>query len=110
MRKSETWIDSQWRPTMGWVYIAICVFDFMAAPILWSILQATVHGTVTSQWDPITLKGAGLFHLAMGTILGVTSYGRTREKMASMTAGFGVDNQIIEQTNTTEIESQNNNK
>jgi hypothetical protein len=30
----------------------------------------------------LTLQGAGLFHMAMGAILGIAVYGRTQEKMA----------------------------
>jgi hypothetical protein len=77
----ENWINSKWRPMMGWLYMATCAFDFIVAPILWSLLQANEHGTVTSQWDPLTLKGAGLFHIAMGAVLGITAYGRTQEKI-----------------------------
>jgi hypothetical protein len=36
---------------------------------------------VTQQWDPITLGGAGLFHVAMGAVLGIAAYGRTKEKL-----------------------------
>ena len=76
------WINKKWRPMMGWVYMGTCTFDFVIAPILWSVLQATYHGTVTSQWMPLTLQGAGLYHVAMGAVLGLTAYGRTREKIA----------------------------
>jgi hypothetical protein len=54
----------------------------MLFPVLWSILQALGnHGHVESQWNPITLQGAGLFHLAMGAVLGIAAYGRTQEKL-----------------------------
>jgi hypothetical protein len=76
------WVNKKWRPMMGWVYMGTCTFDFVIAPILWSILQATYHGTVTSQWMPLTLQGAGLYHVAMGAVLGLTAYGRTKEKIA----------------------------
>jgi hypothetical protein len=33
------------------------------------------------QWQPITLQGAGLFHISMGAILGIAVYGRTQEKL-----------------------------
>ena len=100
-QKSD-WIDTKWRPVMGWVYIGICSFDFLIAPILWSILQATYNGSVTTQWDPITLRGAGLFHLAMGAVLGITSYGRTREKMANINDSYNMrEEQVLE--NSTEI-------
>lgn len=84
MPKQETDFNRKWRPAVAWTYMVICLFDFLAAPILWSLLQTLYHGSVTIQWDPITLRGAGLFHLSMGAVLGVTAYGRTQEKVAAM--------------------------
>ena len=83
----EDWMNSKWRPMMGWMYMSICMFDFLVAPILWSLLQALNHGTVTSQWQPLTLQGAGLFHLAMGAVLGIAVYGRTQEKLNGIAGG-----------------------
>lgn len=80
--KKEDWLNSKWRPMMGWMYMAVCTCDFMLFPIAWSLLQALNHGQVTSQWQPITLQGAGLFHIAMGAILGISAYGRTQEKIS----------------------------
>lgn len=78
----ESWMNRKWRPAMGWTYMAICILDFAIFPILWSILQAYYDGTVSSQWDPLTLKGAGLFHMAMGAILGIAAWTRGQEKVA----------------------------
>jgi hypothetical protein len=39
------------------------------------------HGQINSQWQPLTLQGAGLFHIAMGAVLGIAAYGRTQEKL-----------------------------
>jgi hypothetical protein len=61
--------------------------DFVVFPVLWSLHQAMSHGNVASQWTPITLQGAGLFHIAMGAILGIAAYGRTQEKMAGANNG-----------------------
>jgi hypothetical protein len=83
----KDWMNSNWRPAMGWMYMIVCMFDFVVFPILWSLLQAFVHGQVTSQWQPLTLQGAGLFHMAMGAVMGVAAYGRTREKIAGMNDG-----------------------
>lgn len=80
----ETWFTKRWRPAMAWSYMVICLFDFIVAPILWSILQASYKGNVTEAWTPLTLQGAGLFHLAMGAILGVTAWSRGQEKMGMM--------------------------
>jgi len=76
------WVNNKWRPMMGWMYMLVCTMDFVVFTILWSLLQALFHGTVTSQWQPVTLQGAGLFHMAMGAVLGVAAYGRTKEKVA----------------------------
>jgi len=80
----EHWLHSKWRPAMGWMYFGVCIFDFVLAPILWSLLQAIYKGQVTSQWQPLTMQGAGLFHISMGAIIGISAYGRTQEKMAGM--------------------------
>ena len=67
---------------MGWTYMATCIFDFVLAPILWSVVQALGNGgKVELQWMPLTLQGAGLYHVAMGAVLGVAAYGRTKEKI-----------------------------
>lgn len=80
-KKKEDWMNSKWRPTMGWMYMVVCITDFVIFPVLWSIAQAIHGGNVQSQWNPITLQGAGLFHMAMGAILGIAVYGRTKEKL-----------------------------
>jgi hypothetical protein len=80
-QKKEDWMNSKWRPMMGWMYMAVCMADFILFPILWSIIQVHGGGEVKMQWQPITLQGAGLFHIAMGAVLGIAAYGRTQEKM-----------------------------
>jgi hypothetical protein len=80
-KKKEDWMNSKWRPAMGWLYLVVCSADFVVFPILWSVLQGMFHGTINSQWQPLTLQGAGLFHIAMGAIIGVAAWGRTQEKL-----------------------------
>ena len=80
-KKKEDWMNAKWRPMMGWMYMVVCIADFVIFPILWSLIQVHGDGKVESQWMPITLQGAGLFHIAMGAILGIAAYGRTQEKM-----------------------------
>jgi hypothetical protein len=80
----EDWINRKWRPTTAWVYLTICVFDFIVFPILWSILQAYKEGMVNEAWVPLTLQGAGFFHVAMGAILGIAAWSRGREKIAGV--------------------------
>jgi hypothetical protein len=85
-QKKEDWMNAKWRPMMGWTYMITCVADFILFPILWSILQAALKQPVTA-WQPITLQGAGLYHLAMGAIIGVAAFGRTQEKLAGANNG-----------------------
>lgn len=80
-------MNNKWRPMMGWSYMLTCIADFVVFPILWSLLQAMDKGSVTIQWQPITLQGAGLYHIAMGAVLGVAAYGRTREKLEGVHDG-----------------------
>ena len=80
-KKDEDWMQKKWRPAMGWMYMGICTLDMGIFPILWSILQAAMGQPVT-QWQPLTLQGAGLFHVAMGAVLGIAAFGRTQEKLA----------------------------
>jgi hypothetical protein len=74
-----------WRPAMGWMYMIICLADMLVFPVLWSLLQAMMHMPIT-QWNPLTLQGAGLFHIAMGAVLGISAFGRTQEKLAGTAA------------------------
>jgi hypothetical protein len=86
-KKKEDWMNSKWRPMMGWMYMGVCIFDFVIAPVLWSLVQAVFHGGVNVQWQPLTLQGAGLFHISMGAVLGLAAYGRTQEKLAGANNG-----------------------
>jgi Holin of 3TMs, for gene-transfer release len=79
-QKKEDWMNSKWRPMMGWMYMVVCTMDMVVFPILWSLLQTFTHTQIT-QWNPLTLQGAGLFHIAMGAVLGIAAFGRTQEKL-----------------------------
>ncbi len=81
VKKDEDWMQKKWRPAMGWMYMVVCTMDMVIFPVAWSILQ-TVMGQQITQWQPLTLQGAGLFHLAMGAVLGIAAFGRTQEKLA----------------------------
>lgn len=86
-KKNEDWMNSKWRPMMGWMYMLVCTADFVLFPVLWSLVQVIGDGKVETQWSPITLQGAGLFHMAMGAILGIAAYGRTQEKLGDKAGG-----------------------
>jgi hypothetical protein len=81
----DDWMNTKWRPAMGWMYMGVCVFDFVLAPILWAVIQfweTQAANDAFRQWQPMTLQGAGLFHMAMGAVLGLAAWGRTQEKLS----------------------------
>ena len=84
--KKEDWMNSKWRPMMGWMYMLVCTMDMVVFPVLWSLLQTLTHSPIT-QWNPLTLQGAGLFHIAMGAVLGIAAFGRTQEKLGGANNG-----------------------
>jgi len=89
-KKKEDWMNSKWRPAMGWMYMAVCIFDFILAPILWAVVQfweTQAANDAFRQWQPLTLQGAGLFHMAMGAVLGLSAWGRTQEKLGGANNG-----------------------
>lgn len=77
----EKWLNKYWRPYMAFAYIAICLFDFVVGPFCWSIFQIIGKGTVSLQWVPLTLVGGGVFHVAMGAVLGISAFTRGQEKL-----------------------------
>jgi hypothetical protein len=85
-KKKEDWMNSKWRPMMGWMYMLVCTMDMVVFPVLWSLLQTFTHTQIT-QWNPLTLQGAGLFHIAMGAVLGIAAFGRTQEKLGGANNG-----------------------
>lgn len=80
MNDQEHWIKAYWRPAMAWSYAVICLFDFLVAPIMVMSFNYLVKGDYV-QWDPITLKESGFYHMAMMAILGVAAWTRGLEKI-----------------------------
>jgi hypothetical protein len=85
--KQEGWIRSHWRPMMAFVYMAVIIFDFIIGPIFWSIVQI-YGGSVALQWTPLTLISGGVFHAAMGAVLGISAFSRGREKVETLKANY----------------------
>lgn len=77
----DHWLNRRWRPAMAWMYLTVCVFDFIVFPLLWSGHLGYIHQAIT-QWEPLTLKAGGFFHLTMGAIIGIAAWNRTKEKLA----------------------------
>ena len=80
--KQEDWINRKWRPMMAVTYMVTIWFDFVIGPILYNMLQYMHNGQAVTPYQPITLQGGGLYHIAMGTVLGVAAYTRGKEKIA----------------------------
>lgn len=105
MTTSKRWFDwiANWRHVAAYVYMFICLFDFVIMPLITVALNTrltdaalvalvrTMHPTAQVEalkilhasysWDPITLKEAGMFHISFGAILGVAAFTRGKEKI-----------------------------
>ena len=87
-KKDEDWMTKKWRPLMAMMYMTCCLADFFLFPVMFTVVQfweTQAANDAFRQWVPITLQGGGLFHVAMGAVLGVSAYGRTQEKVAGAT-------------------------
>lgn len=72
------WLVKYWRPAMAWSYMAICLFDFIFAPVGTAVL-ITFYKSTIPVWKSLTLENGGIIHIAFGAILGVSAWGRTKE-------------------------------
>lgn len=85
------WYQQVWLPFAAATYIAICIFDFMVMPVYVAAHNSRIESRVfeslegkdiatfattisqtaqaTKQWNPLTLLGAGMFHMAFGALL-----------------------------------------
>lgn len=89
----ESWLNRTWRPAAAVVYLAICLFDFIIAPAFMGFKSSNIAQLASSvkgldpavaiaiiqnrtPWQPLTLQGSGLFHVAFGAILGVAAWTR----------------------------------
>lgn len=88
---SNKWYQQVWLPFAAATYIAICIFDFIIMPITVSVHNSRIENAVfvalekkdivsfadglskanqaQRQWNPLTLLGGGMFHLAFGALL-----------------------------------------
>lgn len=103
--KDDSWFGVYWRPTAAIVYLVICLFDFVVYPTYinaWTDTLPRIVATIKdlppeSQaivltnklvgWEPLTLKGSGLFHVAFGAILGASVWARGQERVNEIRYG-----------------------
>ena len=90
----KSFFHSKWRPAMGWSYLLVCLFDVVAAPIYFTIIQDPSN---LVQWKPMTIQGGGLYHMSMLAIVGVTAWGRTQEKI-KLNDSFGDEMEFERET------------
>ena len=96
-KAEEDWMTKKWRPMMAVMYMTACIFDFVLFPIMFTAVQfweTAVQNDAFRQWAPITLQGGGLFHVAMGAVLGVSAWSRGQEKMAGAAGGSNAPTQL----------------
>ncbi len=89
-KPGEDFMTSKWRPMMAIMYMVACIFDFVLFPVMFTAVQfweTQAANDAFRQWVPITLQGGGLFHVAMGAVLGVSAWSRGQEKMAGAAGG-----------------------
>jgi len=102
--RDEQWLVKSWRPMAAYVYLFICLTDFVFMPAFYEYsnhkarmdhsvelalkfdgstaqIEALKEMRRTQQWEPITLQSTGLFHMAFGAILGVAAWTRGQEKI-----------------------------
>lgn len=84
------WMTTKWRPMMALAYMAINICDFIIFPILFTVVQfweTNAANDAFRQWQPMTVQGGGLIHMAFGAILGVAAWTRGQEKVESLKQG-----------------------
>jgi len=88
--ESENYLTKTWRPQMAKTYRWICLCDFILFPLLYFAVQfgeTQAANDAFRIWQPITLVGGGLIHVAFGAILGVSAWTRGQEKIETIKAG-----------------------
>ena len=72
---------------MAWQYTAVCIFDFILAPVL-TMIYFKVSGGTYVPWIPLTLRESGFYHLSMAAIVGVSAWTRGQENIKKIEAAI----------------------
>lgn len=99
-KKEDHWLKTYWRPAMAWQYMVVCFFDFIGGPIMTAWLSYSTSAQYVP-WQSLTLDGSGLYHLAMGAILGVAAWTRGQEKIQTIMLDGSVKETQTETTTQT---------
>jgi hypothetical protein len=92
---NDNWMQKYWRPLMALTYMIIIIFDFIFFPVFWSLIQVYGSGSVSVQWSPLTLLSGGIFHAALGAVLGIAAWTRGQEKVERLRSQLEEGNENV---------------
>jgi hypothetical protein len=82
----EHWLSAYWRPACAIVYLIICLWDFLFAPLMTIFINGYFHESLPV-WQPLTLQGSSFFHLSFMAILGVSAWTRGMKQIEEVKQG-----------------------
>ena len=78
--QNEHWLKAFWEPCMAWLYMFICLSDFIVFPLLDMLIPFFCAVFKISPpfayapWQPITLTNGGFIHITFGGVLGIARW------------------------------------
>ena len=73
----------KWTYLMGLTYMIVNIADFVAFPIMYTIVQfweTQASNDAFRQWVPLTLTNGGFIHIAFAAILGISAFNKEEKK------------------------------
>jgi hypothetical protein len=73
----------KWTYLMGLTYMIVNIADFVAFPIMYTIVQfweTQASNDAFRQWIPLTLTNGGFIHIAFAAILGISAFNKEEKK------------------------------
>ena len=67
----------EWRMVGAYVFYAICVFDFIIAPLATILINGLIK--TIPPWTPLTTGSGGIFFFAFGGIVGLSTWSKFGE-------------------------------
>jgi hypothetical protein len=105
-KMEEKWFN--WKVMTAYIYLFICMFDFVVMPIYIQMDYSHTKKQIAEliehepnkdfviqvmdkvpvkQWQPVTLVGGGLFHMAFGGIIGGIGITKGLERREAVRSG-----------------------
>ncbi len=110
-KKEDSWLGVYWRPAASVVYLIICLFDFLFFPLYSMATTSTLREVVMiikdmpsdsqniilnmrlAGWEPITLKGGGMFHIAFAAHLATNNLFRVKQGFDRFRSGGSLNSE-----------------